>query len=114
VSGAPANFRRRVEVKNVQGLHARPAALLVQRARGFTSEVVLVLVAAPEGTGAEPGTRVDAKNVLDVMFLAAPCGTVLDVEASGPDAEAAVTTVAALFAQGFGDATESAGSRAAK
>jgi phosphocarrier protein NPr len=101
LSGAPATFRRRVEVRNVQGLHARPAALLVQRARGFASDVVLVLVAAPEGTGAEPGTRVDAKNVLDVMFLAAPCGTVLDVEASGPDAERAAETVAALFADGF-------------
>jgi phosphotransferase system HPr (HPr) family protein len=102
VSDAPAIARRRVEVQNAQGLHARPAALLVQRARGFASEVVLVLIAAPEGTGAEPGTRVDAKNVLDVMFLAAPCGTVLDVEASGPDAQRAAEALAALFADGFG------------
>ena len=97
----PALVRRRVEVVNLQGLHARPAALLAQRARAFSCELALVLVAAPEGSGAEPGTRVDARNVLDLMFLAAPCGSVLDVEASGPDAEPAVEALAALFASGF-------------
>jgi phosphotransferase system HPr (HPr) family protein len=101
VSDAPAIARRRVEVQNVQGLHARPAALLVQRARRFASDVALVLIAAPEGTGAEPGTRVDAKNVLDVMFLAAPCGAVLEVEATGVDAEHAAAALASLFADGF-------------
>lgn len=101
MSDAPAIVRRRVEVQNVQGLHARPAALLVQRARRFTSDVALVLIAAPEGTGAEPGTRVDGKNVLDVMFLAAPRGAVIDVEASGPDAEDAAQALATLFADGF-------------
>jgi phosphocarrier protein len=102
VSDAPAVVRRRVEVVNAQGLHARPAALLVQRARGFASDVALVLVSAPEGSGAEPGTRVDGKNVLDVMFLAAPCGAQLDLEANGADAERAVQALAALFAEGFG------------
>jgi phosphocarrier protein len=101
VSDASAAARQRVEVVNAQGLHARPAALLVQRARGFTADVALVLVSAPPGSGAEPGTRVDAKNVLDVMFLAAPCGARLDLEASGPDAEEAVRALAALFAGGF-------------
>ena len=102
MSDAPAVARRRVEVVNAQGLHARPAALLVQRARGFGADVALVLVSAPAGSGAEPGTRVDAKNVLDVMFLAAACGSVLDLEASGPDAERAAEALAVLFAEGFG------------
>ena len=101
MSDAPAAARQRVEVVNAQGLHARPAALLVQRARGFAADVALVLVSAPAGSGAEPGTRVDAKNVLDVMFLAAPCGAHLDLEANGPDAERAVRALAALFAEGF-------------
>lgn len=101
MSDAPAVVRRRVEVVNAQGLHARPAALLVQRARGFAADVALVLVSAPPGTGAEPGMRVDAKNVLDVMFLAAPRGALLDLEASGADAAAAADAVAALFAGGF-------------
>jgi phosphotransferase system HPr (HPr) family protein len=88
-------------VLNRQGLHARPASVLVQHAKAFTSDIVLVLVEAPDDAGAEAGTRVDAKNVLDVMFLAAPQGTRLDVEAVGPDAQAAVDRLAALFLSQF-------------
>lgn len=98
--GEPA-ARRRVTVVNRRGIHARPAAMLVQRARAFPCELALVLLEAPEGSGAEPGTRVDAKNVLDVMFLAAPAGATLEIEARGPDAEGAVTALAALIATGF-------------
>ena len=94
-------IRATVRLALPQGLHARPAALLVQKARGFSAEVALVLISAPEGSGAEPGTRVDAKNVLDVMFLAAPKGAQLDLEASGPDAAGAAEAIAALFAGGF-------------
>jgi phosphocarrier protein len=101
VSAAGQPVRRRVEVLNRQGLHARPAAVLVQNAKAFSSEIALVLVEAPDDAGADPGTRVDAKNVLDVMFLAAPQGTRLDVEAVGPDAEAAVERLASLFQTQF-------------
>ncbi len=98
--GEPA-ARRRVTVVNRQGIHARPAAMLVQRARAYACELALVLLQAPEGSGAEPGTRVDAKNVLDVMFLAAPAGALLEIEAHGPGSEGAVEALAALFAAGF-------------
>ena len=86
---------------NRLGIHARPAAMLVQRARTFPCELALVLLAAPHGSGAEPGTRVDAKNVLDVMFLAAPAGASIEIEGRGPDSEGAVSALAELFAAGF-------------
>lgn len=103
-SGEPT-ARRRVTVVNRQGIHARPAALLVQRARSFACDLALVLLEAPEGAGAEAGTRVDAKDVLDVMFLGAPCGATLEVEARGDGAEPAVQALAALIAAGFEEAS---------
>lgn len=94
--------RRRVTVLNEAGLHARPAAVLAECARGFESEVALELAAVPEDMGVAIGTRVDAKSVMDVLFLAAPCGTEIELEAVGPDAEAAVDALEALFGKRFG------------
>lgn len=97
-----ATIRRRVEVLNEAGLHARPAAVLAECAKSFSSEVVLELMSVPEDLGVSVGTRVDAKSVMDVLFLAAPCGTQLDIEATGDDAEAAVSSLVELFGAQFG------------
>jgi phosphotransferase system HPr (HPr) family protein len=102
VSGeAPALTRRRVTVVNAKGIHARPAAMLASRAKGFVCSLALVMLEAPGGEGAEPGTRVDAKDVLDIMFLGAPAGSVLEVEGDGPDSEVAVAALARLIGEGF-------------
>ncbi|MDJ0973605.1 MAG: HPr family phosphocarrier protein [Planctomycetota bacterium] len=95
-------IRRRVEVLNEAGLHARPAAVLAECARGFEAEVSLELASVPEDMGVAVGTRVDAKSVMDVLFLAAPCGTQIDIEATGTDADAAVDALEALFGKRFG------------
>jgi phosphocarrier protein len=94
--------RTRVVVKNEKGLHARPATLVAQRAREFRSDISLVLVESPVHISTPPGQRADAKNIMDVMFLAAPQGASLDVEAQGPDAEAAVEMLRELFEHRFG------------
>lgn len=100
VSDAP-DARRRVRIVNAKGVHARPAAMLATRAKGFASELALVLVEVPEASGSEVGTRVDAKDVLEIMFLGAPAGACLEIEARGADAEAAVAALAALIDAGF-------------
>ena len=101
-SGVSNTIRRRVEVLNEAGLHARPAAVLAECARGFEADVSLELAAVPEDMGVAVGTRVDAKSVMDVLFLAAPCGTQIDIEATGADADAAVDALEALFGKQFG------------
>ena len=78
-------------------MHARPALLLAQRAREFQADVSLVLVSCPVDISTPAGTRADAKSMLDLMFLQAPSGSELDVEATGPDAEAAVEAIEGLF-----------------
>jgi phosphocarrier protein len=78
-------------VSNKLGLHARASAKLVQLAQGFKSTVWLI------GGGRE----VNAKSIMGVMMLAAGLGTPLTLRAEGPDEDAALEAVAALFARKF-------------
>ncbi|HWA98375.1 MAG TPA: HPr family phosphocarrier protein [Pirellulales bacterium] len=80
---------RSVVVSNPNGLHARPADLVVRLASKFKSQIWIAK--GPE--------RVDAKSILGVLTLAATQGTKLDIEAAGDDAAEAVEAVATLIAQ---------------
>ncbi len=83
--------RRRVQIVNAYGLHVRPATKFVKLAQSFQSDVRVECL----------GTKVNGKSLLDLTGLAAECGTVLDLEAEGPDAEGAVAVLADLVAAGF-------------
>ncbi len=83
---------RTVVVVNAQGLHARPADMIVRTASRFSSTQVGLI---------KQNTRVDAKSIWDILTLFAEKGTELTVEADGPDAQVAVDALAELFAQGF-------------
>ena len=83
--------RRRVQIVNAYGLHMRPANKFVTLAQSFHSEIRVDY----------GGTKVNGKSLLDMTGLAAECGTMLDLEAEGPDAEAALAALADLVAAGF-------------
>ena len=85
---------RTVQIVNKVGLHARPAAQIVKMAAKFSSEITI----------GRDGTDVNAKSIMGVMMLAAECGAMLQLQAVGPDAEAALDALAALVASGFGEA----------
>jgi phosphocarrier protein len=85
---------RTLQIVNKLGLHARAAAKLTQIAGGFTSEIHI----------SRSGRRVNAKSIMGVMMLAAGQGTSVLVEASGDDAEQALTAIAKLVAERFGEA----------
>lgn len=87
---------REVVVSNRHGLHARPAALLTREARRWQSRIELVAAAQ----------RVDGKSILDVLTLAAEAGTRLVVEATGPDAQAALEAIGSLFERRFDEHDE--------
>jgi phosphocarrier protein len=82
-----------VTVTNKLGIHARPAAALVQRVLTFQSDVFLLM----------NGNRVNAKSIMGLLTLAATKGTVITVQCKGPDAEAAFNAVKDLFESGFGE-----------
>ena len=88
--------RRTVRIVNRLGLHARPAAALVQLASGFECSVEV-----------ERGElRVNAKSIMGVLMLAAEHGAELIIHAAGPDAEPAVEALADLVDRGFEDVDE--------
>lgn len=72
-----------------EGLHARPAALFVKKAKEFDSEI----------TVAKGGKEANAKSPLKVMTLAARYGDSITIRAEGEDAEEAVEALAALIGQ---------------
>lgn len=70
------------------GLHARPAALFVQEANKFTSEIFVE----------KQGKSVNAKSIMGIMSLAISHGTDVLIRAEGPDADAAVNRLTELVA----------------
>ncbi|MGC8758085.1 HPr family phosphocarrier protein [Caldisericum sp.] len=80
-------------IKNKVGLHARPAAVLVQAANKFKSEIKLE----------KDGNEVSAKSILGVLSLGAEKGTVVVVTANGVDEEEALKTIEELVNNNFGD-----------
>lgn len=78
---------REITIKNESGLHARPAAIIVQKANAFKSDIFLE----------KEGDRVNAKSIMGVMMLAAAFGTTVKVIAEGEDEEKAVDAIAALL-----------------
>jgi phosphocarrier protein len=86
-------IRREVEVRNKQGLHARPCHSIVSTALGYKSDLRL-----------RSGVReVNGKSILELMTLNAGLGTKLEVRAWGGDAEALVQAIEQLFTLGFGE-----------
>ncbi|WP_169972601.1 HPr family phosphocarrier protein [Tautonia rosea] len=87
--------RRRVEITNPYGLHLRPAEKFVGLAGKFRAEVRVHY----------EGRDCNGKSILDLMTLAAECGSWLELEARGPDAEAAITALVELVSTHFGEKT---------
>jgi multiphosphoryl transfer protein len=94
-SRPPADVEAVLEVRNEVGLHARPAARLVEVARGYDAEV---RVAKAGG-----GPPVRATSLTNVVALGARLGDTLLVSATGPDAARALDALRALADDGFGD-----------
>ncbi len=84
---------RKIEVINKLGLHARPAAMLVQTASKFKCEIRL----------RKEDTEANAKSILGVMMLAAEVGSSVTVWAQGEDEQQAAEAIARLFQDKFGE-----------
>jgi phosphocarrier protein HPr len=88
---ADETVTRTVVVSNPQGLHARPAEVFVKTASQYQSRIEVI----------KDGYRVDGKSILNILTLAAVQGTQLNLEATGPDAQAALQALSELFARSF-------------
>jgi phosphocarrier protein HPr len=86
----------RITVTNKIGLHARPAALFVQTANKFLSEITVKNL---QGNG----QAVDAKSILMVLTLGVGQNNEILIRAEGPDEEEAVQSLGALVRGNFGE-----------
>jgi phosphocarrier protein HPr len=76
------------------GLHARPAALFIQTAKQFDSNITVT-----------HGEReANAKSILSMLTLGADQGAVITIHAEGEDAEQALAALKALVEDNFGEA----------
>ena len=78
---------RSCRIPGREGLHARPAARVVETAKRFAATITFVHGAA----------RASAKDLMDLLSLAASGGSVITVEAEGEDAESALRALEDLF-----------------
>ncbi|AMQ05197.1 MULTISPECIES: HPr family phosphocarrier protein [Sporosarcina] len=81
---------RIVEVKLKSGLQARQAALFVQEANRFLSDVFLK----------KEERQVNAKSIMGIMSLAIARGTTVTLIAEGIDEEQALESLAVLVENG--------------
>lgn len=75
------------------GLHARPAALFVQTAARFRSDIAVTA----------NGKTVNAKSMMGVLSLGASKGSQVEITADGEDASAALAALKALVESNFGE-----------
>jgi len=75
-----------LEVRNVDGLHMRPAMQFVDIANRFESQI----------TVSNDQTSIDGKSIMQISMLAATCGAKLRIKAEGPDAHQAVEALREL------------------
>jgi phosphotransferase system HPr (HPr) family protein len=84
-------LKRTVTMANRQGMHLRPAMLIVTEARKFDARIVI-------SRGLH---SVEATEIYEVLSLAAERGDQLTLEGSGNQAQAAVEAIEQLFLRKF-------------
>lgn len=83
-----SNFvQKKIIVQGKQGLHARPAALFVQLANKFDSQVTLE----------KDNEKVNGKSIMGILMLAAEKGAEITITVEGDDAQQALDALEGLI-----------------
>ena len=82
---------RIIEIVNRRGLHARAAAKFAKLAETFDAEV----------TVSKDGQSVGGVSIMGLMMLAAAPGCSVHIDASGPQADEAMSALCQLVEDGF-------------
>ena len=86
-----AAVTKELAITNQRGLHARASAKFVKCAEGFNADI----------TVSRDGMTVPATSIMGLMMLGAAMGTSITVEASGPQADEAMTALDQLVTSKF-------------
>ncbi len=82
-----------LKIINEKGLHARASAKLVEVVEAFDARAEV----------SKDGLSASGDSIMGLLMLAASRGTTIDVQTSGPDADALAEALAALVADKFGE-----------
>jgi len=90
-------YTKNTELKNVSGLHARPASEFVSMAKTFESKVT---VRRLNDEAAQPA---NAKSIIKILAQGLAVGTPIEIAADGPDEVEAVEKLFELVESKFGE-----------
>ncbi len=86
---AEVTVKKDIIVKNKTGLHARPAAMFVQIANKFESEITII----------KEDQKVNGKSIMGILMLAAEKGSRITIIAEGADAAVAVEELSQVLSR---------------
>lgn len=86
-------MHRNLKIINEKGLHARASAKFVEVVEAFDAHAEV----------SREGLSASGDSIMGLLMLAASKGTTIDVETSGPDAEALADALEALVGDKFGE-----------
>ncbi len=85
--------QRTLKIVNEKGLHARASAKLVEVVEGFDANAEVL----------RDGLSASGDSIMGLLMLAAPKGTTIEIQTTGPDADALADALEALVADRFGE-----------
>lgn len=85
--------QRTLKIVNEKGLHARASAKLVEVVEGFDADAEVM----------RDGLSAAGDSIMGLLMLAASRGTTIEIQTTGPDADALADALEALVADKFGE-----------
>lgn len=82
-----------MEITNIKGLHARASAKFAEVCEAHDATA----------TVRKDGMDAGGDSIMGLLMLAASIGTFIEVETSGPDADALLVALSALVVDKFGE-----------
>ena len=90
-------YSKQTVIKNVSGLHARPASEFVALAKTFESKITV------KKLDTEDATAANAKSIIKVLAQGISVNTPVEISAEGPDETEAVDKILELIDSKFGE-----------
>lgn len=86
-------LKKKVVIKNISGLHFRPAQILVNEAKKYNSRIVLK----------KDGIEFDGKMIMSVLAAKITYGTKIELIVEGEDEKEAFKKIEYLIMSGMGE-----------
>lgn len=83
----------RLEIQNIKGLHARASAKLAEVVEAHDASATI----------SKDGLSADGDSIMGLLMLAASIGTFIEVETTGPEADALAAAIRDLVNDKFGE-----------